>query len=130
MWQRNASQLIRPAHSATKGWALLALRAASAILFLPMIARADEPLGIRAVAFSPDGKLIAAGSGEPKEHGHVTIWDVSTRKQRWQHPEKDGVPAVAFAPDGKLLAIAVYDGAARLLDVETGEVKTTLKHPR
>jgi WD40 repeat protein len=93
-------------------------------------ARADEPLGVRAVAFSPDRKLLAAGTGEPKEQGSVTLWEVATGKQGWRHQEKDGVPGVAFSPDGKLLAISVYDGAAKLFDVATGEVKQTLKHPR
>src|SRR5271165_1222559 len=89
-------------------------------LLLPLAARADEPLGVRAVVFSPDGKLLAAGTGEPKEPGTVTLWEVATRKERWQHQEKDGIPALAFSPDGRTLAIAVYDGAARLLDVGTG----------
>src|SRR5262245_1425462 len=80
--------------------ALLLLAAAPA-------ARAQDPPGVRAVAFSPDGKLLAAGSGEPKEPGTVTLWDAATRSCRWAHAEKAGVPAVTFSPDGQTLAIAV-----------------------
>jgi WD40 repeat protein len=91
---------------------------------------AQDPTGVRAVAFSRDGKLLAAVTGEPKEPGTVTLWDVSSRKRRWTHAEKGGVPAVAFSPDGLTLAIGVYENAARLLDADTGKIKGTLKHPK
>jgi WD40 repeat protein len=95
-------------------------------------ARADEleQLGVRTIAFSPDGRLLAAGTGEPKQHGTVTVWDVGARRQRFAHREKTGVPGVAFSPDSKLLAIASYDNVARLLNAATGEVIATLRHPK
>ncbi len=88
-----------------------------------------EILGVRAVAFSPDGKRLAVTTGEPQQHGTVTLWDVALRRRLWSHAENTGVPAVAFAPDGRTLAVAVYGRAARLLDAETGRVKTTFPHP-
>jgi WD40 repeat protein len=110
----------------------LGLLGLSLVLFAPDSGRADEPpvLGIRAVAFSPDGKLLAAGSGEPNQKGTVTLWDVGTHKPRWTHAEKTGIPAVAFAPDGQTLAIAVYDGTAKVLDAASGKEKATLRHPK
>jgi WD40 repeat protein len=96
----------------------------------PSSAPADDPPGVRCVAFSPDGKLLAVTTGEPKQQGTVTLWDVASRKRVWKHTENDGIPAVVFAPDGQTLAIAVYDGAARLLGVADGAVKGTLKHPK
>jgi WD40 repeat protein len=82
----------------------------------------DWPLGvgIRAVAFSPDGALLAATFGEPKQRGRVVLWRLADRKQLWSHPESDGVAAVAFAPDGATLVIGAYDHAAKLIDVKTG----------
>ena len=71
---------------------------------------------IRHVAFSPDGKLLAACVGELEEPGHVTVWDIATGKSRWTHREKKGIPSVAFAPDGRTLAIAVLDENATLLE--------------
>lgn len=111
-----------------EGWVLLAL-----VLVVPAFAGGPDelrPLGVRAVAFSPDGKRLAAVTGEPKEHGTVTLWEVASRKPRWTHTEKDGVPAVAFAPNGRTLAIGGYDSTARLLDVATGKVTKTLNHPK
>jgi WD40 repeat protein len=88
------------------------------------VAIKDRPLGhgIRCVAFSPDGALLAATFGEPKERGRVVLWNVSQRKQLWAHIEDDGVPCVAFAPDGKTMAIGSYDHKVRLLDRQTGRV--------
>jgi WD40 repeat protein len=67
-------------------------------------ARAQEVPGVRAVAFSPDGKLLAAGTGLREEPGLVVVWDVAARRPAWVHPEATGVCSVAFAPDGKTLA--------------------------
>jgi WD40 repeat protein len=93
-------------------------------LLLPNLAGAADPLSIRAVAFSPDGKLLAAACGEPAQTGAIVLWDGVTRKQLWQHTEKKGVPAVAFSPDGRTLAIGSYGTDATLLwNVDTGETR-------
>ena len=94
--------------------------------------RAQDPNAkrIRHVAFSPDGKLLAACVGELEEPGHVTVWDIATGKSRWTHREKKGIPSVAFAPDGRTLAIAVLDENATLLDVASGKEHKVLRHPK
>jgi WD40 repeat protein len=102
------------------------------VLLLSAAGRGDEPAvyGVRAVAFSPDGKLLAAATGEPDEPGTVTLWDLATLKPRWAHTEKTGIPGVVFAPDGQTLAIAIYDHTAKLLDTAGGKVQVTLRHPK
>jgi WD40 repeat protein len=101
-------------------------------LLVAASARSEEPvpIGVRTVAFSPDGKLLAAGTGEPKQPGTVTVWDLDTGKARWTHREKTGIPCVTFAPDGQTLAIAVYDRTAKLLDVTSGKEKAAFRHPK
>jgi WD40 repeat protein len=53
------------------------------------------------LAFSPDGKALAAGN----EDGTVRVWDVGTGKETavFRGP-LFGVHALAFSPDGALLA--------------------------
>jgi WD40 repeat protein len=85
-----------------------------------------KPQPIRSVAFSPDGKLLAVGSGSPSVLGRVEVWDVATRKRQFVRAEKDGVSAVAFSPNGALLAVGTYGEQARLLDARTGKVRKTL----
>jgi WD40 repeat protein len=99
-------------------------------LLFPAFARAAELLSARAVAFSPDGKLLAAAAGEPTQSGAVVLWQVATRKLVWRHAQQKGVPAVAFSPDGRTLAIGSYGTDATLLDVARGQVERTLPHPK
>ena len=67
---------------------------------------------VHSVAFSPDGKTLAAGY--VGGGGGVVLWDVATRKRLLEDPlpvHEGGVDSVAFSPDGKTLA-AVYTAAA------------------
>ncbi len=57
---------------------------------------------VPAVAFSPDGKLLATGT-----YGRVTIWDLTTAKPAKVLTNVLGaVNDLRFSPDGKLLAAA------------------------
>ncbi len=100
------------------------------LLLSAMPAAAEELPVVRGIAFAPDGKHLAVSTGNAKDPGTVSLWDVATRQRLWVYEEKAGVPAVTFSPDGKTLAIAAYGKAARLLDPATGKVKATLEHPK
>jgi WD40 repeat protein len=76
------------------------------------------------IAFSPDGKTIAIGSGEPSRSGDITLWDVATGKLTQDFAERhlDSVFALEFSPNGKLLASGGADKAVRITDLTTGKV--------
>jgi hypothetical protein len=76
---------------------------------------------------SPDGKALAAVSGQQQIPGQAVVWDIPTGQMRFQHREQLGVRSVAFSPDGKTLAIALYEGTVKLLDPATGQEKSVLK---
>jgi WD40 repeat protein len=72
---------------------------------------------VAAVAFSPDGRLLATGSQEQR----AQLWDVSTQEPvgRPMDVPDDAVAAVAFSPDGTRLATGGVFGVIRVWDVET-----------
>jgi WD40 repeat protein len=63
--------------------------------------------GVHAVAFSPDGKLLASCGGDPK----VQIWDMLSGKLLATFKKHNNdVSCLAFSPDGKNLASGSYLG--------------------
>jgi WD40 repeat protein len=85
---------------------------------------------VRAVAFSRDGKLLAAAGGLPARKGEVKLWDVDARTvAATLTGHSDCIYAAAFSPDGAVLATASYDKLIKLWDVTAGrEIRTLRDH--
>jgi WD40 repeat protein len=86
---------------------------------------------LRCLAFSPDGRLLATGTGtyNGKGSSELKLWDVETRREQRRLDGHTGkVRAVAFSPDGRTLYSASEDETARVWDVATGECRRTLSH--
>ena len=78
-----------------------------------------NPTGtVAAIAYSPDGKTLAAGSWDDS----VRIWNLHTGKavRKFAGIHRDDIQAIAYSPDGKVLASADSDGLVVLWDVATG----------
>jgi sugar lactone lactonase YvrE len=83
------------------------------------------------VAFSPDGKTLAAASGKWQKRdpppGEVRLWDLAAGKVRAiLQGHTSLVSAVAFSPDGKTLVTSGYDHTVRLWDAATGRQRAVL----
>ena len=72
---------------------------------------------LQAVAYSPDGKLIAT-AGEDKT---ARIWHAETGQELFTLRHATAVGEVEFSPDGARLAIDAADGLVRLWDVASGK---------
>ena len=78
--------------------------------------------------FSPDGKSLAVSDGH-----NLFLRDAKTGKERWHSNLKETfVFDFVFSPDSKILAVIAHkeESEAYLLDAATGELLTTLEHPK
>lgn len=84
---------------------------------------------VNAVRFSPDGKLLATGGGEPSRTGDVTLFDLASGKPTatWKELHNDIVMSLDFSPDGKRIASGAADKIARVTDIATGELVNLLE---
>jgi uncharacterized caspase-like protein len=83
-----------------------------------------------AIAFSPDGRYILAGSSLHSTYpdNAAQLWDAATGREVHRLKGHTGwVHAVAVSPDGKLLLTGSYDGTARLWDATTGRLVRRLE---
>jgi WD40 repeat protein len=83
---------------------------------------------VDAMAYSPDGKLLASGSFQ-----EVKLWDARTGALLQTVPGfVDRVVALDFSPDGKLLATGggapTEEGEIKLLEVPSGKVVREIKN--
>ncbi len=97
-----------------------------------LVAASDDPLNISAspfefrvlsLAFSPDGKYLATGGGEPSRSGELMIWDIAKRElvREIEDAHSDTVFGIEFSRDGKQIVSGAADKFVKIHEVETGK---------
>jgi WD40 repeat protein len=81
------------------------------------------PQAMTAVAFSPDGRRVAASAGR-----YTAVWQVRRRSPPLVQPHESDVAAVAFSPDGRRLATGDEGGVVRVWTLGTKKVEVLIGH--
>jgi WD40 repeat protein/serine/threonine protein kinase len=95
-----------------------------------LLAVLDHCYPVRALAFAPDGRMLATALSEEKRPfvaGAVQLWDVASAAERKTFDlNEDRVRSLAFLPHGRTVVLGCTDNTVRLLDVDEAPKAVTL----
>ncbi len=79
---------------------------------------------VTALAFSPDGKLLAAGGGEPSRDGELKVFSAAdgTLVRAFSEAHSDTVFGLEFSPDGTYLASSAADRFVKVFKMADGKL--------
>ena len=88
----------------------------------PRLKIQGQPVHVRTLAFSPDGKTLAGGSNG----GYIHLWDTDTGRELFTRAgHSNRISALAFSPDGKTFASGSIGGEICFWNTTNGTKSST-----
>jgi WD40 repeat protein len=124
LWKKRVQRASRAAVAISPNGLLIAASSVGRVLLLESVSGRqwhgfDRQLGdgdVNAIAFSPDGRLLAVGHGGAE--GIVRVWEVITGNEIVTfRGHAGGVNVVAFSPDGRRIASGGADSSILVWDL-------------
>lgn len=78
---------------------------------------------VRAIAYSPDDKLLASSSDDQT----IRVWEIQTQKYHQFQQHTQGVESLSFSPQDPVLASSSEDETIKIWDLQRDECRKTLK---
>ncbi|MGB3237944.1 MAG: hypothetical protein WBB29_06600 [Geitlerinemataceae cyanobacterium] len=79
---------------------------------------------VTAIAWSPDGQILAASSAA----GEIVLWHVTEPFHTLKLPTQSSVDCLSFSGDGQFIAAGGQDGKLQIWHLPSGELRTTLEN--
>src|SRR5262249_54955617 len=94
------------------------------------LARIETAGGVGRLAFSPDGRALAAGGWEgddKRSKGLVRVWEAAPDLRGSLNEHSKPIRSLAVSPDGGTLAVGMEEwGGIRVWDLATGRQRVSL----
>ena len=75
------------------------------------------------IAYSPDGKTLAAGTGATTGQGKLWLRDLKAEESKFVRESKLGIAKVVFSKDGQKIAFGGYEGSVEVCDAQGKNLK-------